>query len=226
MNRFRLRRPSAALVVSVTALMVALGGTAYAGLSVPNNSVGAKQLEKNAVNTKNIKNGAITGAKIANGTVTGKNIKLSKLGTVPSANHANTADNATNATNATNSTNAITALTASALASVTYVSSASITSPACGPTLPCAAPSDTPGSIACPTGTIAIGGGFTTSGAGVEINESQPTGSPTAAPTGWNGFIDNFTTTARTFTVHAICTHVASPVPGVASSASKAGAVR
>jgi len=87
-----LRRPSPALVVSVIALIVALGGTGYAALKIPKSSVGSKQLKNGAVTTKKIKNDAVTGAKI----------KLSTLGTVPSAAIATNATNATNASNAAN----------------------------------------------------------------------------------------------------------------------------
>ncbi len=104
MKGFRLRRPRPALIVSVVALFVALGGTAYAGFSVPKNSVGTKQLKNDAVTTKKLKNGAVTGSKIANNTITGAKINLSKLGTVPSANHANSATSAAAAGSAGNAT--------------------------------------------------------------------------------------------------------------------------
>jgi hypothetical protein len=55
------RRPSPAMVVACVALAIALGGTSYAALSLPANSVGTKQ----------IKNGAVTKTKIAAGTITG-----------------------------------------------------------------------------------------------------------------------------------------------------------
>jgi hypothetical protein len=83
--KHRLRAPSPALVISLIALFVALGGTSYAAIHLPKNSVGAKQLKKNAVTAPKIKNGAVTKAKI----------NTSGL-TVP---------NATNAVNATNATN-------------------------------------------------------------------------------------------------------------------------
>ena len=57
----RFRRPGPALVISIVALIVALGGTSYAAFKLPNNSVGTKQLKKNAVTTAKIKNGAVTG---------------------------------------------------------------------------------------------------------------------------------------------------------------------
>jgi hypothetical protein len=64
MRTFRLRKPSPALVISLLALTVALGGTAYAGLAIPKNSVGTKQLKKGAVTTTKIKNRNVTASKI------------------------------------------------------------------------------------------------------------------------------------------------------------------
>src|SRR5262249_52930438 len=79
--------PSPALVISLIALFIALGGTSYAAIKLPKNSVGTKQLKKNAV----------TGVKIKNGAVTAGKINPSGL-TVPEATHATSADSATNAT--------------------------------------------------------------------------------------------------------------------------------
>src|SRR5204863_5881647 len=56
MARIRFHRPSPALVVALLALFVALGGTGYAALKLPKNSVGTKQLKKNAVNSSKVKN--------------------------------------------------------------------------------------------------------------------------------------------------------------------------
>jgi hypothetical protein len=75
MSRFSKRRPSAPMVVALLALFVALGGTGYAALKLPKNSVGAKQLKKNAV----------TGPKIKNDSIAGADIKEAKLGPVPLA---------------------------------------------------------------------------------------------------------------------------------------------
>jgi hypothetical protein len=124
-----LRRPSPGLVVSIIALVVALGGTAYAGSLIPNNSVGTTQLRNGAVTTKKIKNAAVTTSKITNRAVTASKINVSGL-TVPNALHANNADNATNATNATHATNATSAtnatnaghaITADRLAAPTFI---------------------------------------------------------------------------------------------------------
>jgi hypothetical protein len=95
MRKSLMRRPSPAMAVALVALLVALGGTAYAGITIPNNSVGTKQLKNRAVTTKKIKNGTVTASKI----------NTSGL-TVPNALHANSADTAGSATDATNATNA------------------------------------------------------------------------------------------------------------------------
>jgi hypothetical protein len=67
------------MIVAIIALVMALGGTSYAALSIPKNSVGSKQLKKNAVTTKKIKNGAVTTAKIKNHAVTAEKINPTGL---------------------------------------------------------------------------------------------------------------------------------------------------
>jgi hypothetical protein len=59
MGRFRLGRPTPAMVVAMTALFVALGGTGYAALALPPHSVGKKQLKPNAVTTTKIDDGTL-----------------------------------------------------------------------------------------------------------------------------------------------------------------------
>jgi hypothetical protein len=53
------RNLTSAHVIAIIALMVALGGTGYAALKLPRNSVGAKQLKKNAVSSSKVKNGSL-----------------------------------------------------------------------------------------------------------------------------------------------------------------------
>jgi hypothetical protein len=53
------RTPSPAMVVACTALVVALGGTGYAAIKLPRNSVGAKQLRPNAVTSGKVRNGSL-----------------------------------------------------------------------------------------------------------------------------------------------------------------------
>ena len=69
MNRILRRRPSAALVISLIALFVSLGGGAYA-LTVTGGQV---------------KNRSLTGKDVRNNSLTGKQIKESRVGKVPKA---------------------------------------------------------------------------------------------------------------------------------------------
>lgn len=55
----RIRKPSPSLVVATLALFVALGGTGYAALSLPANSVGAAQLKKDSVNSAKVADGSL-----------------------------------------------------------------------------------------------------------------------------------------------------------------------
>ncbi len=50
--------------IALLALFVALGGTSYAAVSLPKNSVGTAQLKSNSVQSAKIKKGAVTRAKI------------------------------------------------------------------------------------------------------------------------------------------------------------------
>ena len=66
--------PSPAMVVACIALTVALGGTSYAAIKLPRNSVGAKQLKRNAVTSPKVKNNAITSLKVKNNAITGADV--------------------------------------------------------------------------------------------------------------------------------------------------------
>jgi hypothetical protein len=69
-------------VVSLMALFVALGGGAYA-LTLPKNSVGAKQLKKNAVQGSKIKNGAVTSSKVKDASLLSTDFKPGQLPSGP-----------------------------------------------------------------------------------------------------------------------------------------------
>jgi hypothetical protein len=57
------RRPSPALIISMLALFIALGGTTYA-LSIPRNSVGSSQIRTGAVRVKEIHSNAVISTKL------------------------------------------------------------------------------------------------------------------------------------------------------------------
>ena len=58
MHAFR-RRVSPSLVISCLALAIALGGTSYAAVVLPSNSVGATQIRANAVTGPKVKDGSL-----------------------------------------------------------------------------------------------------------------------------------------------------------------------
>src|SRR4051794_41780390 len=55
----RLHRPSPSLVLALLALTVALGGTSYAAIKLPKNSVGNPQLKNNAVTGAKVRDGSL-----------------------------------------------------------------------------------------------------------------------------------------------------------------------
>ncbi len=171
---------SFANVVSVLALFVALGGTAFAASQLGKNTVGSKQLKKNAVTTAKIKNKAVTGAKIKPETITGTQVKKQSL------------------TGKQVVGSSLSGVSASSLSSVTYVAS-TVTLAESFPDS-----TGTPGTATCPPGTKVIGGGATVSDeAEGFVNDSGPTSDRNS----WKatGFAAN---TSTTMTVTAICTAV------------------
>jgi hypothetical protein len=80
--------------MATIAVFVALGGTSYAAMKLPANSVGSDQLKDTSVGAAKLKGGAVTSPKIAKEAVNGSKIALSTLGTVPSAQFAASANDA------------------------------------------------------------------------------------------------------------------------------------
>ena len=95
MNRIKHTRPSPALILSVLALFVALGGTAIAVTKAPKNTVASKSIKKGAVKSADISDKkGVKSKDIVDGEVKGTDVDESSLGQVPSA------ASATNATDA------------------------------------------------------------------------------------------------------------------------------
>jgi hypothetical protein len=113
------RSVSPALVISLLALFVSLGGVSY-GLAtgsidsgairdntirsrdIRNNTIRSIDLRNNEIRGRDIRNSTITGRKVALKTLTGDDINESTLGKVPSAANADNADNAASAASAAN----------------------------------------------------------------------------------------------------------------------------
>jgi hypothetical protein len=115
------RRPSAAMVVAMTALVMAFTGPAIADQVVS----AAKK-----INGKDIKSRSIAGNRLRNDTVTGIQVSESKLGKVPSASKADSATSAATATNAANAANATNAANAANASSLSGASAADLQDPA------------------------------------------------------------------------------------------------
>jgi hypothetical protein len=109
------RRPSPALVISLIALFLSLGGVSYGvatgsidSREIKNNDVRSRDLRNNQIRTFDLRNNEVRGIDIRNSTVQGRDVALntlggddineSRLGKVPSAA---TADSATSAASAT-----------------------------------------------------------------------------------------------------------------------------
>jgi hypothetical protein len=123
----RALRPSPAMLVAMTSLAVATGGSALADDVV-------ESVRKKFTSGSKIKPRSLPGNRVKKNALGGTEINESKLGKVPSARssdsaknatsatnagHATSADNATNATHATNADNATNAINASAVNGVT-----------------------------------------------------------------------------------------------------------
>jgi hypothetical protein len=210
MNWLRPRRPSPALVVSIIALIVALGGTGYAAVTLPKNSVGTKQLKKKAVTNSKIRSNAVTGSKVKNDSLTGKDIRESTLGKVPNAHHADIADNATSATNAghaSNADNATNATTANQLGSLDYRVSSTFDNPAHTQDFV---------ELPCGPGEHVLSGGVVTSSTdvnGQQVAGSYPsdgTGTGNIGTTAWVAGVNNESPIDELFAVTAICAKAAS----------------
>ncbi|HTX33063.1 MAG TPA: hypothetical protein VMD09_16895 [Solirubrobacteraceae bacterium] len=179
------RRPSASMIVAITALVFAASGTAAAATHMFSGD-------------KLIKKHSLSGNRLRNHTITGTQVNLNKLGKVPSAknaDHATTANSATTATSATNATNATTAGSAGSapIAKLTYVSNSA--------PVPSSATAAIPVTATCPAGTNVVGGGAQVADetSGAYGNDSYPAGK-----TGWTAnFFSGSTDT--TGTVTAIC---------------------
>jgi hypothetical protein len=83
--------PSPAMIVALVALVMSLGGSAYAtlmagessppipGEEIKNNSVTGEEIKNNSVTSKEIKNNSVTSKEIHNNSVTGKDVRRRSL---------------------------------------------------------------------------------------------------------------------------------------------------
>lgn len=72
-------QPSPAMVVACIALVVAMGGTGYAAITLPKNSVKARQIATNAVGAAEIRSGAVRSAEIRDGALLRTDFKAGEV---------------------------------------------------------------------------------------------------------------------------------------------------
>jgi hypothetical protein len=65
--------------IALLALLVAVGGTSYAAVSLPKDSVKAKQIAKSAVRTAEVKDGTLGGADVQDGSLTSADLQDGSL---------------------------------------------------------------------------------------------------------------------------------------------------
>ena len=78
MRQIRISPPSPALVISLVALFVALGGTSYAVVKI-----GAGNLKTGSVGTRAVKNATLSGRDLKRAGLSGREINEGRLGVVP-----------------------------------------------------------------------------------------------------------------------------------------------
>lgn len=71
------------MIVALVALFVALGGSAYAALNLPANSVGTRQIKNAAVTRAKIGNGAVTSGKVKDHSLLAKDFRSGQLPSGP-----------------------------------------------------------------------------------------------------------------------------------------------
>ena len=67
MHRLTSSRPSPAMIVALVALGVALGGTSYAAVTLPKNSVSSRQLKNNSITSPKVKDRSLKAQDFAQG---------------------------------------------------------------------------------------------------------------------------------------------------------------
>jgi len=177
------RRPSAAMIVAIAALFVALGGTSYAAVTLPRDSVGTAQ----------IKNRAVTQTKIAKTT-------LAYLHGRRGARGSQGAAGATGPTGPTGPAGPAGPQGIAGLPGPVSVSYVTVVSSALAGMTGTA-------DATCPDGMVVEGGGVypTTSGNQITVGESDWVSSNGSTPDTWEGTVDNLSATDVDFYVDAIC---------------------
>ncbi|MGE4427606.1 MAG: hypothetical protein AB7G37_14235 [Solirubrobacteraceae bacterium] len=199
----RRRRIGSAHVMAGVAIFVALGGTSYAAVSLPKNSVGSAQIKNGAVAAKDLKKKAVTGSRVASNAITSSKVKDGSLlaqdfkagelsGGAPGpagpqgpqgekGDKGEKGDPGAPGANGTNGVSGYQLVT--------------------GPAVNVAAGDSAQATAACPAGKRVLGGGYTVGAStGVNMNRSGP-----SSVTTWYVRVTNTTGGAKSINAQAIC---------------------
>jgi len=180
--------PSPALVVASLALIVALGGTSYAAITLPKNSVGTKQIKKNAVTKSKIKKNAVNTSKVENGSLLAGDFKAGQLPQGPAGPPG------------TPGTPGAPGAPGVAFGVLSYRVSGDVPNPV---------GSQDFAEAVCDPGTFAVGGGGLLSGlTGHNLNSSYPSdgsGLGFSGTAGWAVYANNESASDKTFSAYVIC---------------------
>lgn len=158
MSKHSTRCPSPALVVACLALLVALGGTSYAAVVIPRNSVGTLQLQRNAVKAAKINPNAVRTGHVLDGTLLAADFKVGQLPSGPEGEKGEKGDKGSKGDKGD----------PGGLSGYSVVEGAFVSTTTSSQTA----------SATCPAGKRPTGGGGLTQtpGAGVSVRNSFPTG--------------------------------------------------
>jgi hypothetical protein len=203
-RRRRLKLPTPGTVVASIALLVALGGTAYAAGVLPSNSVGTAQLQANAVVSSKVKNHSLVAADFKQGELPqGEPGPAGPPGPAGATGPAGPAGPAgpKGSTGATGSTGPQGNPGAAGFSALAYVAR---------DFGPFPAHTQYGGEATCAPGKHAIGGGVMTDGGNAEqaVDSTYPsdgTGSGNEGTNGWSAYVNNLSATTLGFTVYAVC---------------------
>lgn len=179
--------PSPAMVVAVTALVLAAGGTSYAVSQLPAGSVGTKQIKGQAVKSQKLGYRAVTRTKLADASVTGMTIAPN------SVTGGHVMGNSLTGYQVDESTlGVVPKATSAGIEGLTFESARRSLDPG-----------DTgPAHVDCPAGSSPVSGGVRLDNVGSMITlDSYPSGR------GWTAEVANFGGSNAGFAVHAVCAH-------------------
>jgi hypothetical protein len=200
------RRPSAALVVAFVALLVALGGTSYAAVALPKNSVGSAQIKRAAVGNGKLAGNSVTSGKVKDGSLLSQDFKAGQLpagpagpaGPIgPKGDKGDRGLQGLQGEKGEKGDQGIPGPQGSP-----GVSGHQLVT---GPAVDVADGASVQTSVTCPAGKRVMGGGYgVTSSAGITTNRSAPN-----STTSWFVRVTNNSGASRTINAQAICVNVA-----------------